>query len=308
MESCPSCGKDSPGNSLHCVQCGAKLASAAQKTQFGMPVLRPADTAQAGAADDGEKSTAEYAPQDLARLAMATKKTPGSALAGLGSLKTGRRPGSLLQGLPQFRGSGQSPLTSGEFRLGAVASESSKTPELGLYAGAKRSSLPPEVAPSVSNPPEEPAAAEEPPATVAMQGVTPDQIGGAAEPDPTVAMQGVSAADQQAAAQQAAAQQAAVVAVAQAGRIDATVEERKINPSLLADAGTDDLAAETASKPVSEAPLPAAMRGSERADHPASKGVQQARIDEPGSGNAKWIIIALIIAAGIGIGVWLTRG
>ena len=130
MESCPSCGNDSPTNSLHCVHCGAKLVSAAQKTQFGMPALRPvalpSEQAEDGtpndAPNDGSQSTEEFEPQDLARLAMATRKTPGSALSGLGGLKSGRRPGSLLQGLPKFRGVGQSPLTSGEFKLGSIGS------------------------------------------------------------------------------------------------------------------------------------------------------------------------------------------
>lgn len=294
METCPSCGKDSPSNSLHCVHCGAKLASAAQKTQFGMPVLRPGGESEAKSADDGEKSTAEYAPQDLARLAMTTKKTPGSALAGLGSLKTGRRPGSLLQGLPQFRGSGQSPLTSGEFRLGSVSGESSDKPaKLGLYAGAKRSSLPPEVAPNAaSNPP------EEPPPTVAMQGVTDAQVAASAEPaepDPTVAMQGVTAADTQATA-------------SDAPQIDQTVEELAANvaprPTQTQEGSTD-----AAAPPESDPPLPEAMRGSERAHHPrAGRGVQQARIDEPSGGSAKWIIIALLVAAGVGVAIWLTQG
>ncbi|MGK0360244.1 MAG: hypothetical protein ACI9U2_002557 [Bradymonadia bacterium] len=127
MESCPSCGNESPITSLHCVQCGAKLVSAAQKTQFGMPVLRPLplpmaqadDVASTDDASDGQ-TTEEFEPRDLARLAMATRKTPGSALSGLGGLKSGRRPGSLLQGLPKFRGVGQSPLTSGEFNLGSM--------------------------------------------------------------------------------------------------------------------------------------------------------------------------------------------
>lgn len=129
MESCPSCGNDSPIHSLHCVHCGAKLVSAAQKTQFGMPVLRPLPLPMAQADDEAStddashgQSTEEFEPQDLARLAMATRKTPGSALSGLGGLKSGRRPGSLLQGLPKFRGVGQSPLTSGEFNLGSIGS------------------------------------------------------------------------------------------------------------------------------------------------------------------------------------------
>lgn len=303
MESCPSCGKDSPANSLHCVHCGAKLASAAQKTQFGMPVLRPGGDVQTQSAEDGEKSTAEYAPQDLARLAMATKKTPGSALAGLGSLKTGRRPGSLLQGLPQFRGAGQSPLTSGEFRLGGVGKDDAEKPELGLYAAAKRSSLPPEVAPSTSAPPVDDGqqTVEEPPPTVAMQGLTAAQVG-QAEPAATVAMQGVTdtALDSHAA-------RVLLGAASADPNAGATVEERSVEPAAApVKASASEAPREAAT---SEPPLPEAMRGSERAHHPSgSKGVQQARIDAPGGGNAKWIVIALVVAVGVGIAIWLSQG
>lgn len=315
MESCPTCGKDSPGNSLHCVHCGAKLTSAAQKTQFGMPVLRPDAAKAAEPADDGEKSTAEYAPQDLARLAMATKKTPGSALAGLGSLKKGRRPGSLLQGLPQFRGAGSSPLTSGEFRLGSLGNSAKgdadgeaetadepEKPKLGIYAGATRSSLPPEIAPSVT------IAATEPGPTVAMQGVTDAQLaeaaapadapespaaGEAEEPAATVAMQGVTDSDLTAA-------DAPADAPAEASAPDdRTVEERAVRPK---DVTEVDAPAQA------EAPLPAAMRGSERAHHPSKAGVQQARVAAESGSNTKWIILGLIVAAGVGIAIWLTQG
>lgn len=241
MESCPSCGNDSPVNSLHCVHCGAKLVSTAQKTQFGMPVIRPGSLPSAQTGTEGPQradaqgadaqgaaetsteaqSTEEFEPQDLARLAMATRKKPGSALSGLGGLQSGRRPGSLLQGLPKFRGVGQSPLTSGEFKLGALGGgglgglgkgtgglgasslgkgtlgkgtagdplspapgASEQDAALGLYSAAKRSSLPPEAAPESSVPP-----------TQATPAVATD-----AADAPTMAMQGVNAHDLEATA------------------------------------------------------------------------------------------------------------
>jgi hypothetical protein len=49
------------------------------------------------------------------------------------------------------------------------------------------------------------------------------------------------------------------------------------------------------------------MRGSERAHHPGERGVTQARVTPPSS-NTKWIIIGLLLAAGIGIAIWLTQG
>lgn len=363
METCPRCGKESPDNSLHCVHCGAKLASAAARTQFGMPVLSlpgaatGSDSAKDGSAKDGSakdagieasgaegKSTAEFAPEDLARLAMATEKK-SNPLAGLGGLKGGRRPGSLLKGLPQFRGAGQSPLTSGEFALGKPGGLSG----LGLYSAAKRSSLPPEAAPEQSDQPD-PVAPEDPGPTMAMPGVSaadlaqsagadaadsPDAAGvdaagvdaagvdadkAADDPGPTLAMPGVSAADLASGlgaagsgeAEKPATPSAPVVARPAPVQVSKPVRrtDEPIADSPVADSpGTDSSARPAAaSKPLSEAPLPVAMRGSERAHHPHERGVTQARTTPEGGGNGKWIVIGVLVLAAIGVAVWLMQG
>ena len=384
MESCPSCGNDSPTNSLHCVHCGAKLVSAAQKTQFGMPALRPMALPSAPAADatpddapnDGSQSTEEFEPQDLARLAMATRKTPGNALSGLGGLKGGRRPGSLLQGLPKFRGVGQSPLTSGEFKLGSIGGGSSglsgvgkgsggwgasslgksglgkgslgspmnpapgaseNDAALGLYSAAKRSSLPPEAAPESSVPPTEatPATAtDDIPAeapTMAMQGVSESDLAdnGAPADDavqavdktgevgPTMVLQGVAGADLDAAganilmtAEERLVAQiphdssplvtSAAIPSAVSAAANATASATPVAASPIAAAAAAAAAAKTAT---TEPPLPTAMRGSERAHHPGGRGVTHARVEESG-GNAKWIVIGVLVLAAVGVAIW----
>lgn len=386
METCPRCGKESPDNSLHCVHCGAKLASAAARTQFGMPVLSLPGAATGGdsakdaglgglgtkglgakdaglgglrakalgAKDAGlgglgvkglgakgsgaEGKGTDPSPEDLARPAVSTEKK-SNPLAGLGGLKGGRRPGSLLKGLPQFRGATQSPLTSGEFALGKPGSSG-----LGLYSAAKRSSLPPEAAPEQSDQPD-PIAPEDPGPTMAMPGVSaadlaqsagadvadsPDAAGvdaasvdaasvdankAADDPGPTLAMPGVSAADLASGsgeAEKPATPSAPVVARPAPVQVSKPVR-RTDEPSAdssVADSLDTDSSARTAavSKPLSEAPLPVAMRGSERAHHPHERGVTQARTSPEGGGNGKWIVIGVLVLAAIGVAVWLMQG
>lgn len=371
METCPRCGKESPDNSLHCVHCGAKLASAAARTQFGMPVLSlpgaatGGDSAKGGSAKDGSakggstkdaKIEASKADHGEAREifggklsgALAPTEKKSNPLAGLGSLKGGRRPGSLLKGLPQFRGAGQSPLTSGEFALGKPGGLSG----LGLYSAAKRSSLPPEAAPEQSDQPE-PVAPEDPGPTMAMPGVSAadlaqsagadagspnaagvdaDKAGAASvdadkaadDPGPTLAMPGVSAADLASGlgaagsgeVEKPATPSAPVVArpapvqvSKPVRRTDEPSADSSVAHSSVADSpGTNSSARMAAgSKPLSEAPLPVAMRGSERAHHPHERGVTQARTTPEGGGNGKWIVIGVLVLA-IGVAVWLMQG
>lgn len=105
MISCPSCTQASPDGSLHCVHCGHRLEteSAAEKTQFGMPMLRPAP---ASAKSSGPQTT-QFGAEDLARLAAATKDDAPDEEAA-------RQAASPLAGLPRPRvASAPSPLTEG---------------------------------------------------------------------------------------------------------------------------------------------------------------------------------------------------
>ncbi len=125
MDRCPRCNQESPAGSLHCVHCGYRLVEEAahEKTQFGMPMVRPAPTG--GSAGP---QTTQFGAEDLARLAAAAKgetlEAPPKAVP------------SLLAGLPRPRvASAPSPLTEGlkkPVRPAAAPKPSARSTVLGM--------------------------------------------------------------------------------------------------------------------------------------------------------------------------------
>jgi hypothetical protein len=102
MVNCPRCNGESPPGSLHCVQCGLRMAGQ-ESTQFGMPAVRPAPESARGAGPQ----TTQFGADDLARLAAAAEEAnlvePEAEVSS-----------SLLAGLPRPRvSSAPSPLTEG---------------------------------------------------------------------------------------------------------------------------------------------------------------------------------------------------